>query len=283
MVRRWVGSGAFATSVAAHLLVLSCGALLLSHSLRDRARERETMRLKAPSEVEVELPSIDPSASDTEREGEPAQTQPEPPSAGGGPLQRHPDTEQAGRGGSRRTPLTATNLDSHIDPINLETDPLTHLDRSQVQRLRTAAERRSWDDHRSTPNPMQLTFLATALGRVRERRSPGDAARGSVAGGFAVPLGGAPGSASDAAGAANAASEDGTSAESVRGAAQAGSHQAVPLQGALSAAPGAAPSRASVLLARPWVMRARPALPTEVRARPSDTDDSSQAVAARVA
>jgi len=281
MVRRWVGSGAFAASVAAHLLVLSCGALLLSHSLRDRAREREAMRLKAPSEVEVELPSIEPSASDTEREGEPAQTQPEPPPAGGGPLQRHPDTEQAGRGGSRTTPLTATNLDSHIDPIDLETDALTHLDRSQVQRLRTAAERRSWDDHRSTPNPMQLTFLATAAGRVRERRSPGDAARGSVAGGIAVPLGGAPGSASDA---ASAASEDGTSAESLRGAAQAGSHQAVPLQGALSAARAAVPSRgASVLLARPWVMRARPALPTEVRARPSDTDDSSQAVAARVA
>jgi len=238
------------------------------------------MRLKAPTEVEVELPRFDPSASDTEREGErePSQTQPEPPPAGGGPLQRHPDTEQAGRGGSRTTQLAATNLDSHIDPINLETDPLTHLDRSQVQRLRTAAERRSWDDHRATPNPMQLTFLATGSGRTRERRSPGDAARGSVAGAFATPLGGAPGSAASEDGA------DGASAESLRGAALAGSHQAVPLQGAVSAAPGALPSRgASVLLARPWVMRARPALPTELRGRPSDTDDSSQAVAARVA
>src|SRR5450755_716230 len=186
MVRRWVGSGAFATSVAAHLLVLSCGALLLSHSLRDRAREREVARLKAPAEVEVELPRFDPSASDSERD-EHAESQPEPPPAGGGPVQRHPDTEQAGRGGSRTAPLRATNLASHIDPINLEPDQLTHLDRSQVQRLRTATERRSWDDHRSTPNPMQLTFLATALGRVRERRNPGSAARGSVAGGVATP------------------------------------------------------------------------------------------------
>ena len=275
MVRRWVGSGAFATSVAAHLFVLSCGALLLSHSLQRSAREREAARLKAPTEVEVELPRFDPSASDNERESEAVESQPEPPPAGGGPLVRHPDTEQAGRGGSRTAPQSATNLASHIDPINLEPDQLTHLDRSQVQRLRTAAERRSWDDHRSTPNPMQLTFLATGPGSVRERRSPGSAARGSVAGGVATPLGGAPGS---------AATEDGANAESARGAAVAGSHQAEPLAGALSAAPGAVPAGgASVLLARPSVMRARPALPTEVRARPSDTDDSSQAVAARVA
>ena len=274
MARRWVGSGAFATSVAAHLLVLSCGALLLSHSLQRSAREREAARLKVPVEVEVELPRFDPFASDSEREAE-AESQPEPPLAGGGPVQRHPDTEQAGRGGSRTALLTATNLASHIDPINLEPDQLTHLDRSQVQRLRTAAERRSWDDHRSTPNPMELTFLATGTGSVRERRSPGSAARGSVAGGLATPLGGAPGS---------AASDEGASAESLRGAALSGAHQAEPLQGALSAAPGAVPSGgASVLLARPSVMRARPALPTEARARPSDTDDSSQAVAARVA
>jgi TonB family protein len=275
MARRWVGSGAFATSVVGHLLVLACGAILLSHSLRDRAREREAARLKAPTEVEVELPRFDPSASDTEHESEPTNTQPEPPPAGGGPLLRHPDTEQAGRGGSRTAPVAATNLASHIDPINLEPDPLTHLDRSQMQRLRTATERRSWDDHRSTPNPMQLTFVATGPGRVRERRSPGSAARGSVAGGDPVPLGGAPGS---------AASDAAAGIEPRSGAAMPGAHQAEPLQGALSAALGATPSRgAAVLLARPWVMRARPALPTEVRARPNDTDDSSQAVAARVA
>jgi len=45
----------------------------------------------------------------------------------------------------------------------------------------------------------------------------------------------------------------------------------------------AASRGAQVLVARPFVMRARPALPTEVRARPNDIDDSSQAVSARVA
>jgi TonB family protein len=40
---------------------------------------------------------------------------------------------------------------------------------------------------------------------------------------------------------------------------------------------------AEVLVARPRVMRARPALPTETRERPNDTDDSSEAVAGRIA
>jgi TonB family protein len=274
MARRWVGSGAFVASIVAHVLLLSCGAVLLSHSLRDRAR-RSDAHPSAGSTLEVELPRVDPSASDTEREGEPAKAEVTPPPAGGGPLQRHPDTEAAGRGGSPRALLAATNLASHIDPISLEPDPLTHLDRSQIQRLHTASERRSWDDHRSTPNPMQLTFLATGPGNVRERRLPTNAARGSVAGSVAAPLGGAPGS---------AAQQTGMAQSSLPGSARAGLHQAEPMQGALSAAPGNAAARgASVLVARPWVMRARPALPTEVRARPSDVDDSSQAVAARVA
>jgi TonB family protein len=278
MARRWVASGAFFASIVGHCFVLGCGALLLSHSLRNHTREREAaLRSKPPLAVEVELPQFDPFASDTDREAapSPSATVPDPPPAGGGPLERHPDTEQVGRGGSRTSPVAATNLDSHIDPIDLETNALTHLDRSQVQRLRSAAQRRSWEDHRSTPTPLELTFLATGPGRVPERRVAGNAARGSVAGGSAVQFGGAPGSAEH---------ELGINPDAQSGAAVAGAHHAEPLQGAVSAASGSVPSRgAAVLLARPWVMRARPALPTEVRARPNDTEDSSQAVAARVA
>src|SRR5260221_6228495 len=133
-------------------------------------RSRQKAALVAPAtEVEVELPNFISSPSEPEHDApivpEAAATR---TSAGGGPVERHPDTERGGRGGSRTAREAATNLASSIDPITLETDPLTHLDRSQVSRLRTAAERRSWDDHRSTPNPMQLTFLATAAGSVRE-------------------------------------------------------------------------------------------------------------------
>ena len=270
-----VGSGALVTSVIAHAVLLGAGALLLSHSLRDRALERARAANSAPREVEVELPQFDPFASESEHESEQAPTSFTPTPSGGGPLQRHPDTELAGRGGSARAPEAATNLDSHIDPISLETDTLTHLDRAQVQRLHTASERRSWDDHRSTPSPMQLTFLATGKGFLRERRVAGASAPGSVAGSLAAQLGGVPGGADGNAGQLS---------DAAPGAAQSGRHEAEPQHGAPSAAEHGAPSRgAQVLLARPWVMRARPALPTEVRERPNDVDDSSQAVAARVA
>src|SRR5450432_3565166 len=139
-----VGSGALVASVAAHALLLGCGALLLSHTLRDQACERAQALASAPREVAVELPTFDPFASDSDQESQTLPSELSPTASGGGPLERHPDTEHAGRGGSPRAPEAATNLDSHIDPISLETDALTHLDRAQVQRLRTANERRSW-------------------------------------------------------------------------------------------------------------------------------------------
>ena len=274
MARPLVGSGALATSVAAHALLLGVGALLLSHTLRDRTHAPPP-RAIVVGEVEVELPSFDPSASDQERESDVAPERREPAPSGGGPLERHPDTAQAGRGGSRTAAQAATNLDSHIDPISLETDPLTHFDRAQVQRLHTAAERRSWDDHRATPSPMQLTFLATGKGAAPERRVAAANARGSIAGAEAAQIGGALGS---------SAGETGLGDEVAPGAVLLGKHEAEAQQGSTNAARRGAPSHgAQVLLARPWVMRARPALPTEVRARPNDVDDSSQAVAARVA
>jgi len=180
------------TSVVAHALLLACGALLLSHSLAERARERAQLPpTAAPAQVEVELPNFSTSSSEPERDNPVVRQATETlPAAGGGPLERHPDTERGGRGGSRTATEAATNLASSIDPITLETDPLTHLDRSQVSRLRTAAERRSWEDHRSTPNPMELTFLATGPGSVRERREVSATARGSVAGLVPTPFGG---------------------------------------------------------------------------------------------
>src|SRR6478609_11001744 len=274
MARPLVGSGAFATSLLAHALLLTCGALIISHSLRTRGAA-QSARVNLAREVEVELPSFDPSASDQERESEAPPPELEQVLAGGGPLNRHPDTERGGRGGSKTAAEAATNLDSHVDPISLETDAPTHLDRSQVQRLRTANARRSWDDHRSTPTPMQLTFLATGKGRLPERRTPAASAPGSVTGTVAAPLGGQAG---------DVDTESGLAADPTSGAALAGRREPEPQAGAPSAARHGASSRgAQVLLARPWVMRARPALPTEVRARPNDLDDSSQAVAARVA
>jgi TonB family protein len=280
MARRFVGSGAFVTSVVAHALLLACGALVLSRSLSQGARNRAKVPASAlNAEIEVELPAFASSTAEPAQDSPvaPEAVAPALPAAGGGPLERHPDTERAGRGGSRTASQAATNLASSIDPITLETDPLTHLDRSQVSRLRTAAERRSWDDHRSTPNPMQLTFLATGPGAVPERREAGQAALGSISGSVSTPLGGVVGA---------APSEPGAGAEPASGAELAGRHDPQLPQGALSTRPSSARSTstgAQVLLARPWVMRARPALPTETRERPNDLEDSSEAVAGRVA
>jgi TonB family protein len=277
MARRLVGSGAFVTSVVAHALLLGCGALLLSHSLGERGRiQAKAPSPAAPSEIEVELPSMDPSPAEPEQD---SPVVPESaaalPAAGGGPLERHPDTQHAGRGGSRTATEAATNLASSIDPITLETDRLTHLDRSQVSRLHTAAQRRSWDDHRSTPNPMELTFLATGVGVVHERRELGRTTRGSIARAVPTPFGGVVGS---------AASEPGVGVEPALGSEVPGRLEPHVLGGTLSATFSRARSTgAQVLLARPWVMRARPALPTETRERPNDKDDSSEAVAGRVA
>jgi len=276
MARRLVGSGAFATSVVAHALLLAAGAFLLSRSLAQPAAPRAKVLAPAANEVEVELPSFGLSLAPPERDSpRPPSAEPTPPSQGGGPLERHPDTERAGRGGSRTSEQAATNLASSIDPITLETDPLTHLDRSQISRLRTASERRSWDDHRSTPNPMQLTFLATGPGAVRERRVVGATTQGSIAGASPTALGGAVGTDGN---------EAATALESAQGTEHAGEREPEAQQGAATAAKSAARGPgAEVLLARPWVMRARPALPTETRERPNDTADSSEAVASRVA
>src|SRR5450432_1940751 len=263
MARRLVGSGALVTSVVAHALLLACGALVLSHSLGDRARGRAKSPPAAASEVEVELPNFSASSGEPEHDSKAVPETTEPlPSAGGGALERHPDTERGGRGGSRTASEAATNLASSIDPITLETDPLTHLDRSQVSRLRTAAERRSWEDHRSTPNPMELTFLATGPGSVPERREAARATRGSSAGSLPTPFGGVVGASPN---------EAALGADAAAGGELAGRHEREVQQGALSASPTRPRSKgAEVLLARPWVMRARPALPTETRERPND-------------
>src|SRR3954453_21282070 len=120
MARPLISSGAFATSLAAHALLLTCGALLISHSLRTRPPAPSVLAVPQ-AEIEVELPSFDPSASDQERESETPPEQAQAALAGGGPLTRHPDTDRPGRGGSKTAPEAATNLDSHIDPISLET------------------------------------------------------------------------------------------------------------------------------------------------------------------
>ncbi|HEY2406390.1 MAG TPA: TonB family protein [Polyangiaceae bacterium] len=267
--------GALSSSLVVHALGIGIGALIFSRSLERRASHVASAPASSPREVDVDMPTSFDVGHDATRATTPKnKKRPEPLVPGGGPLLREPDTERPGRGGSAEASELATNLASTIDPISLEREPLTHLDRSEAQRVKSGLERASWDDHRAALRPMELTFLATGRGQVRERRDPGLATQGSVAGATPAPRGATIG---------QDAAESAFGQRVVPGADSAGERQSRAALGAVTGAPGDALAHgASVLLARPWVQRARPAVPAEERARPSDTVDSSQAVSSRV-
>jgi len=82
----------------------------------------------------------------------------------------HLDRGDPGRGGDPRIHAQALNLADADDQARLSPDLLTRFDRDQLQRLRVARTRFSWDDRRSTTHPAELTLVATGPGFVRERR-----------------------------------------------------------------------------------------------------------------
>lgn len=104
------------------------------------------------------------------------------PTAGGGEETARPDGDRAGRGGDREVTQLARFLAQRDDGITLDTDTMSHLDRSQVARIRVANDRASLDDRRALSEPMELTFVAVGLGQAHERRVYEDArtTRGSA-------------------------------------------------------------------------------------------------------
>jgi TonB family protein len=117
--------------------------------------------------IGVELPSVSEGFAD-ERTIDPAG---DPPRAVAGAPIAHPDTGAPGRGGDTSAPMPATNLAAADERILLSPDLLNRLDRDQVQRLRVASVRVSWEDRRSTSHPAELTLVVIGPGTVRERRS----------------------------------------------------------------------------------------------------------------
>src|SRR5690606_14181659 len=141
-----------------------------------------------------------------------------------------------------------------------------------VQRLDTSTRRRSWDDRRATPNPMQLSFVGTGPGTHAERRSPSryDPSTGDRFGAQPTEAGGALGSSVDPYG-----------NDFARGVDQAGAKRA---QAAAGVHSGHRRSdyrlSAAAQVARPSVSRARAAVPARVPGSPSDTQDITQEVSA---
>jgi TonB family protein len=220
----------------------------------------------------VELPSVGEGISLEDRPVDPAG---EPPTPSGGSTVARLDTGTPGRGGDVSTSAQALNLADEDDRMRLSPDLLNRLDRDQIQRLRVARARQSWEDRRSTTHPTELTLVVTGPARRLERRpsSPADPSRGALESPSASIAGGELGS--GAPGEADA--------QQNAGGARLGSTRGAPGAGVADGAPGSdhRPS-AAIGSARPDVTRAPVAVPATDPARPRDDVDSDQEVATTV-
>jgi TonB family protein len=200
----------------------------------------------------------------------------EPPHVAGGDEIAHLDTGSPGRGGDTHASAPALNLADRDDRMRLSPDPVSRLDRDQLQRLRVARVRQSWEDQRSTTHPTELTLVVTGAGTLLERRppSPWEPSRGALRSPLAGVLGAAPG-----------ATPDGASAQAERapGSAQLGSLRGAPGEGIPRGRAGDDHREAAPIgSARPDVAQAAVAVPARESARPKDDVDSEQEVATTV-
>jgi TonB family protein len=189
----------------------------------------------------------------------------------------HVDHLRAGHGGDVSASEPALNLADERDNMRLSPDTLSRLDRDQLQRLRVARSRSSWEDRRSTPHPGELTLVVIGPGAVRERRpsSPWSPSRGALD----SPAPSVPGGEVRGDPAPLEAGGDGER----RGEARAGSSRGEPGAGLLQGRAGADHRRSAPIgEARPDVVQSSVAVPARERGRPRDSLDAQQEVATTV-
>jgi len=223
--------------------------------------------------IAIDLPSV---GDGVVLEDRPVDPEGEPPRPSGGDVRAHLDTGHAGHGGDTSVPAPALNLADADEHMRLSPDLLSRLDRDQLQRMRVARVRQSWEDRRSTTHPTELTLLVSGTGSVLERRpaAPSTPSRGSLRSPAPGVRGGDIGTSPPA------PAPDG---DRNPGGAAAGSLLAAPGAGLASARAGSdhRPS-APIASARPDVVPGPPAVPANVPARPRDDVDSDQEVATTV-
>lgn len=280
MKKRLAAPSALLTSVLLHGLGIGAGAWLLSTSLGHTDRVQHAAPLLI--DLALDAPFYEPEPKEA-RAGAPSaqedrpKPRPAPVVPGGGEHVPRPDRKRAGRGGSAEVRERALNLADSDDSLTLNRDPLNCLDQSQVQRLDTHRRRRSLDDRRATPHPMEWSFLASGSGALPERRDPArfNPSNGLLRAGTPSSIGGAQGAAD------LDVSERPAPASGVP---VAGGERNLPGQGSPFAPPGDRYQRgAAVMLARPWVPEARAAVPAPDPGRPDDSLDSTQEVSSAVA
>ena len=244
-----------------------------------RAFETKNAALEASArtsgDIAIELPGV---AEGTLRSNDVRDVRGVEPVAAGGDRIARVDTSTRGHGGSGASPLRAVHLEERAEPFRYSPDAMSRLDRDQVQRLRTANERASWEDRRATTHPMELIFLATSFYDRQERRTPSDVdpSRGALEAQQAALVGGKLGEEN----AANESRETAQNQASNRGAANEGESRASPGRGVDDGSPGADHrSGARVAAGRPDVATGPTTIPADVIDKPRDTVDSEQEVA----
>jgi TonB family protein len=200
----------------------------------------------------------------------------EAPRPAGGALVAHLDTGTPGHGGDTTSTLRALNLADVDERMRLSPDLVSRLDRDQLQRLRVARSRASWEDRRSTTHPTELTLVTAGPGAVRERRATAAASpsRGVLESRPASVRGAELGV---------AIASDAEQTRRRQGGASFGSFDSAPGQGLFEGSPGV-DHRASAPVgsARPDVTRGPVAVAATERALPRDDVDSEQEVATTV-
>ncbi len=188
----------------------------------------------------------------------------------------HIDRGAPGRGGEATARERALNFADDTDRTSLSPDALSRLDRDQIQRMRVARVRTSWEDRRSTTHPGELTLVTIGPGSVRERRP--SAAWAPSRGALDSPAPSVEGGASGA-----PLSLERVDEGENRGGARVGSDRPAPGQGLLQGRAGADHRRsAPVGETRPAVTQAAVAVPAPQRSRPRDDVDAQQEVATTV-
>jgi TonB family protein len=236
------------------LLVGGFGALTYYHLTSDPPSVLVPNERGAVTTSTMDLPGFADGMLLVDREPDP---QGEAPVAAGGDTTPRLDTKTAGHGGDTTAKLAATHLADKDEALHLSPDLVSRLDRDQEARLRSSHERRAWEDRRATPNPTELTFLASGDLERMERRTPSpfDPSRGVLA----------------------------SPAAAVLGAARLGSLGSAPGVGVKDGRPGDDHgSGARVAQARPDVTQGPVTVPALLKGRPNDDVDSEQEVATTV-
>ncbi len=176
-------------SLAVHGALVGVVTLVALSNLRHRHDDEEKQRARHMGDpIPIDLPLANDGATISpavvNRVGD------VPVVTGGATVQRI-DTGRGGRGGDATSPR-ATHMSDRDERLHFTPDTVSHYDRDQLQRLHTASTRASWEDHRMTTHPMELTFLSSGHGDVAQRRrlAKSDPSRGAMRSDDASALGG---------------------------------------------------------------------------------------------